>query len=109
HPGTRAHGDGNAFPLTSDMTGIHICDSPSDADHVWAFAIDGDKVTAKLDIKPEQREQFFLMVLGSSQSGVAASQPVLAKKPLYVSNVVCKGDPGTRPSVRAAQGGLPSI
>jgi hypothetical protein len=31
------------------------------------------------------------------------------KKPLYTTNVVCKGDPGTRPNVRAADEGLPSI
>lgn len=101
--------DGNAFPLTSDMTGIHVCDSPEDATHLWAFVIDGDKVTAKVDIKPEQLAQFFQLVLGPSQSGVAANQNVFAKKPLYTTNVVCKGDPGTRPSVRAAQAELPSI
>src|ERR1044071_4668161 len=39
--------DGNAFELTTDMTGIHICDSPKDAGHRWAFVVDGDKVTAK--------------------------------------------------------------
>ena len=101
--------DGNAFPFTSDMTGIHICDSPKDAGHLWAFVVDGDKVSAKVDIKPEQLTQFYQVLIGPSQSGAAAQPLILLKKPLYTTNVVCKGDPGTRPSVREADEGLPSI
>ena len=101
--------DGNAFPLTTDMTGVHICESPTDATHLWAFVVDGDKVTAKVDIKPEQLVQFYQLLIGPSQSGLAAQPLILVKKPLYTTNVVCKGDPGTRPNVRAAEEGLPSI
>lgn len=101
--------DGNAFELTSDMTGIHICDSPKEDGHLWAFVVDGDKVTAKVDIKPELFVQFYQAVIGPSPSQVSA-QPLILKKPLYTTNVVCKGDPGTRPNVRAAaEGELPSI
>jgi hypothetical protein len=102
--------DGNAFDLTSDMTGIHVCDSPKDAGHLWAFVVDGDKVTAKVDIKPELLVQFYQAVIGPSPSQVSAQPLILIKKPLYTTNVVCKGDPGTRPSVRAAaEDELPSI
>jgi hypothetical protein len=102
--------DGNAFTLTTEMTGIHICESPSEPTHLWAFVVDGDQVTAKVDIKPEQLAQFFQLVLGPSQSSVASAPPnVIAKKALYTTNIVCKGDPGTRPMIRAAQAELPSI
>src|SRR5947207_6883982 len=80
--------DGNAFPLATDMTGIHICDSPTDATHLWAFVVDGDKVTAKVDVKPEQLTQFYQLLIGPSQSQLAASTSLLAKKPLYTTNVV---------------------
>ena len=101
--------DGNAFELTSDMTGIHICDSPKDAGYRWAFVVDGDKVTAKVDVKPEQLAQFYQAVMGASPSQASAQPLILLKKPLYTTNVVCKGDPGTRPSIRAADDELPSI
>jgi hypothetical protein len=101
--------DGNAFELTSNMTGIHICDSPKDTGHLWAFVIDGDKVTAKVDIKPEQLVQFYQVLIGPSPSQVSAQPLILIKKPLYTTNVVCKGDPGMRPNIRAVEDGLPSI
>jgi hypothetical protein len=102
--------DGNGVPLTTDMTGIHICDSPKDAGHIWAFVVDGDQVTAKIDIKPEQIAQFLQRVFGYAQAAATGTQGhLLSNKPLYVENIVCKGDMGTRPSARMSGAGFASV
>lgn len=102
--------DGNAFSLTTEMTGIHICDSPTGDGHTWAFVVDGDKIIAKADIKPAQIAAFFQIAFGHSQAAATGTQgQLLSSKPLYVENIVCKGDPGPRPNVRMSDAGFASV